>query len=152
MKKHIIFFKTILTLFLFNFVSSQEKEVLYLKYEPNKNKECTNSSFIKGNDQKLIEYKDFFYEGYFVFCNEYFKIKTNTIVTEINQNDIKNLNIKDVQYFIEIKYKNQQDKIIDSNKLFSKIFVIMPNYDNKFFVFQVEWKDFFIEHTTPIKQ
>lgn len=129
---------------------SQKNKVLYLDFNPNIKKSCTNSNYINGDSIKKVDYVDFFSEGYFVLCNQYFKIKANTIIREFTKESFKQIPLNSIQDFINIKNKVFKEKIQDLNLQYKNIYIVLKNADDKYFIFEVEWKDYYIDHNDPL--
>lgn len=94
------------------------------------------------NNSKKLQY---YTKGTFVICRNHFKIKSNSVVQELNNLDLLNLQIKDIFYFLTVGFKKDElGYITRPYKNFEKIYIIEDIGDNKFLKFEVEWKEVFI--------
>lgn len=135
----------IFNLFLFFplLVFCQQKEDIYLKHITGNKDYCQCSAYRDGHDKRKIEFEHKFSLGTFIFNDDYFQVKPNTVIEEITENDIKKLNIVTLDYFQRKREETNENQMANPNSLFNKIYIIVPNSNGKYFKFEVQWKEVF---------
>jgi hypothetical protein len=139
-----IIIKRLLNIILFSSLCcfSQKPSDVYIIYKTNKGGMCNESSNREGDNLRKVNF-DYKYSNGFEICYEVFMIKPKTCVDELSQEDLKNLNIIDINFFKrkhEDLFKNKN--IINANTLFPKIFILQEIENEKYLKFQVYWKEY----------
>lgn len=138
LKFYLIFFAHF---YIFSF--GQESEEIYLIFNGIKDS-CVYSPQRDGSNSKPYLYEPRFRLGCFTFCNQYFSIKPNTIIEEIKEKDIIQLNIVTIDYFLRKREQNEKTQLTNPNKLFKNIFVLVSNSNGSYFKIEVYWKEVYI--------
>ena len=134
---------------LFVFISlnwlcfAQKKENIYLLYNTVEDT-CHYSPHRDGKNAKTYIYEPKFRFGCFTFCNQYFSMKPNTLIGEVSKEELKKLNVKDIDYFMRTMENNKHNQLTNPNKIFNQIYVLIPNTLDSFFRIEVYWKEVYI--------
>lgn len=112
-------------------------------YKPRSIGTCYTGAYRDGRDNKKVEFSYKYSKG-FEICYEVFTIKPNACVIELTSDEIKTLNIIDIDSFKRIHEEKIKIKssITNPNILFPKIFILQMMNDNKYQKIEVNWEEF----------
>ena len=125
--------KIIIILFLLllnNFCYSQEDNEVYIIF--------------KTNESNCKENKDYYFKGKFYICGESFMIRENTCLKTIEKQLSKELNILSISNFLEKCKEKGMKYVFNPNELYKKIYILEEFSNEKYLVFEVEWKASYI--------
>jgi hypothetical protein len=138
--KHFIF-----GLLLFSSLQAlgQVKEDIYLKHNIGTKETIQYSLYRDGHDKKPVEFEQKFSMGNFIFGNQYFEMKPNTVIGEVTKKEAEKLNVFTLENFFKKREATKETQLASPNSLFNKIYVLVPNNAGNFFRFEVQWKEMF---------
>lgn len=120
----------------------QQKEDIYLRHITGNIEYCLCSPYRDGHDKRKVEFEHKFSLGFFIYNDDYFQVKPNTIIEEITESDASTLNVVTLDYFQRKREQTKESQLADPNSLFNKIYILIPN-NGKYFKFEVQWKEMF---------
>lgn len=125
--------KVIIILFLLilnNFCYSQEDNEVYIVF--------------KINENNFKESKDYYFKSKFYISGESFMIKENTCLKTMEKKLSEELNILSISNFLEKCKEKGMKYVFNPNELYKKIYILEEFSNEKYLVFEVEWKASYI--------